>query len=86
VLHQELSLRIVIAAAVLGLVAFPQVGHSEEPTRVGVGASRAAQISPADQAVQLSAMAKDARDKSEALERARDRRTREISKSICIGC
>lgn len=78
-LHQELSLIIFIAAAVLGLVAFPQFGHSEETTRVGVAASRSAQISPANQAIQLSAMFKDAHDKSEALERARDRRMREIS-------
>jgi hypothetical protein len=31
-------------------------------------------------------MAKAARDKSEALERARDRRVRQISKGICNGC
>jgi hypothetical protein len=86
VLHQELSLKIFIVATSLGLVIFPQFGHSEEPTRVGAGASSSVQISPADQAVRLSAMAKEARDKSEALERARDRKMREISKSICIGC
>jgi hypothetical protein len=31
-------------------------------------------------------MAKAARDKAEALEQARDRRVRQISKGICTGC
>ncbi len=37
-------------------------------------------------AEESAALAAEARQKSDALERARDRRMREISKGICIGC
>jgi hypothetical protein len=79
-------LRIFTVVAVSGLLAFPHPGHSEEKTGVDMGASRPMKISPADQAAQSAAMAKEARDKSEALERARDRKMRDLSKSICVGC
>lgn len=85
-LHQERLLRIFIVAAALGLLALPRPGHSEEKTKTDLGTPRAVRISPADQAVQSSAMAKEAREKAEALERARDRKMREVSKSICNGC
>lgn len=85
-LHQELSLRIFIVAAALGVLALPQPGHSEEKPAVDPGISRREAISPADQAVQSSAMAREAREKAEALERARDRKMRAVSKSICVGC
>jgi hypothetical protein len=79
-------LRIFIVAAALGFLALPRPGHSEEKARVDPSVSMLVRISPADQAIQSSAMAKEAREKAEALEQARDRKMREVSKSICIGC
>jgi len=79
-------LRIFIIAAALGILTFPQPGHSEEKTRGELDAAGSVKLSPVDQAAQSAAIAKEARDKSEVLERDRDRRMREISKGICIGC
>lgn len=79
-------MKILIVAFAFGLLALPLPGHSEEMTKVDLGAAKPVKTSPADQAIQSSAMAKEAREKAEALERTRDRKMREISKSICIGC
>ncbi len=85
-LHKEFSLRIFIAAAALILFAFPQPGHSEDKIQADAGASGSVRTSSDDQEARSLALAKEARDRSEALERARDRKMREVSKSICIGC
>jgi hypothetical protein len=70
-------------AAMLCLLCLPQAGRAEDKAADGPEASRAARIPTAEQS---AVMAKAARDKSEALERARDRRVRQISKGICTGC
>lgn len=85
-LHEEHSLRFFTVIAALSMLLLPQDGHSEEKTSVASSAPRSVRPSPAEQAAQSAAMAKEARDKAEALERARDRRMREISKGICSGC
>ena len=85
-LLRSISLRIFTVAAALGILTLPQPGHSEETTKAELSASRTVTISPADQAAQSAVMAKEARDKAEALERARDRRMKAISQGICTGC
>jgi hypothetical protein len=85
-LHEELSLKIFTAAAAVIMLSLPQTGHAEEKIKMELDASSSMKISPADQAARSDAMAKQARDKAEALERARDRKMREISKGICTGC
>jgi hypothetical protein len=85
-LHEELSLRIFIAAAALLMLSFPQVGNSQEGTEAELDSSRPVKLSPADQAIRSDALAKEARDKAETLERARDRKMKQISKGICTGC
>jgi hypothetical protein len=42
-------------------------------------------LSQADSAEELAALAAKARQKAEAMERARDRKMRQISKDICTG-
>lgn len=86
VLHEEPSLRAFTVVAALGLLLLPQSSFAEEKISAESGASRPVRLSPADQAAQSAAMAKEARDKAEAMERARDRRMREISRGICTGC
>jgi hypothetical protein len=86
VLHEELSLRFFTVVAALGFLLLPQDSHSEEKTSAESSASRPIRLSPAEQSARSAVMAKEARDKAEALERARDRKMREISKGICIGC
>ncbi|KLK89858.1 hypothetical protein AA309_29010 [Microvirga vignae] len=79
-------MRFFTVVAALGLLLLPEGSHSEEKTDAESNASRLVRLSPADRAAQSAAMAKEARDKAEALERARDRKMREISKGICTGC
>lgn len=79
-------MRIFIAAAALGILVLPQAVHSQQKAGTGVSTSAPAETSPADQASRSDAMAKEARDKIEALERSRDRKMRAISKGICSGC
>jgi hypothetical protein len=82
----RISLKIIMASAALVVFFLPQAGHAAEKARVEAGVSTAGRSSPADQAARSAAMAKEAREKAEVLERARDRRMREISKGICTGC
>jgi hypothetical protein len=79
-------LRIFYTAAALAMLLLPQAGHSQENTGAEPGVSGSTKLSPADQAIKSDAMAKAARDKSDALERSRDRKMRAISKGICTGC
>ena len=79
-------MKISILSIAMALLLVPQLGHAEERAGSAPSASKAVRLSPADQASQSAAMAREARDKAEALERARDRRMREISKGICAGC
>jgi hypothetical protein len=86
VLHRELPLRFFTAVVALGMLAFAQPGHSEEKTRGEMNASKTAKFSPADEAARSAAIAKETRDKNEAVEHARDRKMRAISRGICTGC
>jgi hypothetical protein len=79
-------LRVFIVAAALGFLALPRPGHSEEKNRMNAEASKSEKTSAGVQADQSSAIAKEARNRSEALERTRDRNMRKVSISICVGC
>jgi hypothetical protein len=81
-----ISLKIIMVSAALVVFFLPQTGHAAEKARVETGVSTASRTSPADQATRSADMAKEAREKAEVLERARDRRMREISRGICTGC
>jgi hypothetical protein len=82
-------MRIFALVAMLGLLCLPQAGQAQDKAAAGPEASKAeaakvgAKLPSPEQS---AAMAKSARDKAEALERARDRRVRQISKGICSGC
>ena len=77
-------MRILALAAMLGLLCLPQAGYAQDKAAANPEASKAGAKLPSPE--QSAAMAKSARDKAEALERARDRRVRQISKGICSGC
>ena len=77
-------MRIVALAAMLGLLCLPGAAHAQNKAAATPEAAKA-QAKPVT-VEQSAEMAKAARDKSEALERARDRRVRQISKGICNGC
>ena len=77
-------MRVVALAAMLGLLCLPGAGHAQNKAAAN---PEAAKVQAKPVTVEQSAeMAKAARDKSEALERARDRRVRQISRGICTGC
>jgi hypothetical protein len=77
-------MRIVALAAMLGLLCLPGAGYAQNKAAANPEAAKV-QAKPVT-TEQSAEMAKAARDKSEALERARDRRVRQISKGICSGC
>jgi hypothetical protein len=77
-------MRIVALAAMLGLLCLPGAGYAQNKAAASPAAAKV-QAKPVT-TEQSAEMAKAARDKSEALERARDRRVRQISKGICNGC
>ena len=77
-------MRTVALAAMLGLLCLPGAGYAQNKAAASPEAPKA-QAKPVT-TEQSAEMAKAARDKSEALERARDRRVRQISKGICNGC
>lgn len=64
----------------------PQTGLAAPAAGADPAAARTGKLSPIDQNAQSTVMAKEARDKAEALQRDRDRRMKEISKGICSGC
>ena len=75
-------MKIVALAATLCLLCLPQAGFAKEKA----AASTEAKAAGVPSAEESGAMAKAAREKSEALERLRDARVKRISKGICSGC
>jgi hypothetical protein len=77
-------MRIFALAAMLCLLYLPGAGHAQDKAAAKPEAAKPEAKLPT--AEQSATMAKAARDKAEALEQARDRRVRQISKGICTGC
>jgi hypothetical protein len=80
----EAFMRILALTAMLCLLCLPGAGRAQDKAAAKPEAAKAEAKLPT--AEQSATMAKAARDKAEALEQARDRRVRQISKGICTGC
>jgi hypothetical protein len=79
-------LKILTVASVLALWAFTHGAHAQDRAKsVDQGAASTSRIG-ADIAQDSAVQANAAREKSEALERARDQRLRRATRSICSGC
>ncbi|WP_114947354.1 hypothetical protein [Microvirga calopogonii] len=78
-------MRALTIAITLGLLAISQVTHAKEerkPSRQTPTAS----TSKADTAEGTDAVAKAARERDEARQRAWDQKTKNITRGICSGC
>lgn len=77
-------MRILPFVSILALLAAPSAAHAQgQPPSDG---QPSAEASAADAQKASAAMADAAREKTEALERARDQRMKRITRGICTGC
>ncbi|HZH52744.1 MAG TPA: hypothetical protein VEZ16_12775 [Microvirga sp.] len=77
-------MRILTLASVLALLAAPSAAQAQR--RPVIDEQPKAEASAADAQKASEALADAAREKTEALERARDRRMKNITRGICSGC
>jgi hypothetical protein len=77
--------KVLTVASVLALWAVTQAAYAQDPAKK-VDQATASASRTGVTGVQDAAMANAAREKAEALERARDQRLRRATRSICSGC
>ncbi|MCB5174592.1 MULTISPECIES: hypothetical protein [Microvirga] len=78
-------MRILTAAVFLALLAGPQAALAQPRTAPDMSRTKADTLTPFT-SKESAALADRARERSEALERARDHRMKTLTRSICTGC
>jgi len=78
-------MRVLQTIVLLAIIVLSSVANAQDKAAPDAQSRKA---SPSQQftAEESATLARTARDKAEALERARDRRMRAVSKGICTGC